>query len=258
MIIRTRNWLFGTTSFTPASLCSIEGEGEGDGGGGGSVLGNAKPEGDAPVKDGDKPEGDKPAGDKPEGDKPDDKKDETPEEKATREAAEKADKEKKVGETLKSYEALKMPDGLARDHAITTEFLKDAAERGVPAEAAQAMIDRMGPKMVEAIQAPYNAWADTQKKWVADIQTDAEYGGKDIAANLGVAAASIDKVLGQNTAEAKSFREMLAFTGAGNNPDMVRFMYRIGKMLKEGGPIGGRNAVGKDVPLAQKMYGGGA
>ena len=261
--MKIRDWLFGSTTFTPRSTCGIEGNpqdgaagaGAGDGDGGnaddtGSVLGNAKADDGAAGDNKDQvSDADKKAADE----KAKALANETPEQKTAREATEKAAKDEKTATTLKGYDALKLPDGLAKDHAITQEFFKDAAERGMSNEDAQAMITRMGPKLVEAINKPYDAWADMQKKWADDMPKDSEFGGKDYQANLGIAASAMDAVLGKDTSENKAFREMLTFTGAGNNPEMTRFLFRIGKMMKEGSPISGKSRV-ETKPLSARIY----
>lgn len=256
--MKHKDWLFGSTTFTPRSLCGIEGDPQDGGNGGGdataddagSVLGNAKAD-DAATGDNKEQvsEADKKAADE----KAEAIKNETPEQKTAREAAEKTAKEEKVATTLKSYDALKLPDGLAKDHPIAVEFFKDAAERGMSPEDTQAMVARMGPKLVEAINKPYDAWADTQKTWMEALPKDAEYGGAKYQENLGLAASAIDSVLGKGTPENKAFREMLAFTGAGNNPEMVRLLYRVGKLGKEGAPIGGKPRV-EQKSLASMLY----
>jgi hypothetical protein len=261
-----RHDLLSTTMFTPSSLCSAEGDPPADGGGTGPAASSA-PAGDPPkdtsvlsgasqAKDGEgetevEKEGEEKPGDDKAGKPP---ANETPEQKTAREAKEAEDKTKKVEATLKGYdEKLKLPDGLAKDHPIAVEFFKDAAERGLSVEETQAMVTRMGPKLVEAINKPYDAWADLQSKWVKALPVDAEFGGKDYQSNLGIAALAMDEVLGSGTNENKAFREMLAFTGVGNNPEMMRFLFRVGKGIKEGAPIGGKSKVDQS-SLAQKMY----
>ena len=262
MKLRFKDILFGTTTFTPPSLCSMP-EGEGDGGGSGASNASGAQQGDAQKDtsvlsdakqaeasgDGSKDDG-KDSNDDKSKDKP--PANETPEEKTAREAKEKEAKDKKVADTLKTYDALKLPDGLAKDHPIAQEFLKDAAERGMSAEDTQAMVTRMGPKLVEAINKPYDAWADMQKTWIESLPKDKEFGGANFKENLGTCALAIDTLFPE-AAENKSLREMFAFTGVGNHPDMVRLLYRVGKAMKEGAPIGGKPKVDQ-VPLAQKMY----
>lgn len=252
-----REMLFGSTSFTPPSMCSMSGT-QGDNGGAGAGAGTQTVETpkDTSVLSDAKADADAGTGNEGEGNDADKGKppaDETPEAKATREAAEATAKTEKVAAALKSYDALKLPDGLAKDHPIAVEFFKDAAERGMSADDTQAMVARMGPKLVEAMNKPYDAWADMQKTWTDALPKDAEFGGKDYSQNLGIAASAMDGILGKDSAENKAFREMLAFTGVGNNPEMVRFLYRVGKAMKEGGPIGGKNKV-TATPLAERMY----
>ena len=178
-------------------------------------------------------------------------KNETPEAKAKREGEEKVAAEKKTADTLKTYDALKMPEGMAKDQPVVADFLKTAATKGLSIEQTQALVDDVGPKLKEATEAPYKAWATMNEGWLKEMKSDKEIGGADLQANLGLAAKAIDTIC-TTDGERKAFRSALEFTGAGNNPDMARFLIRVGKMLAEGGPLGGRSKQAES--LAKSMY----
>ena len=181
-------------------------------------------------------------------------KNETPEAKTAREAKEKADGDAKVAATLKTYEAVKMPDGVTRDQPAVQDFLKQAAADGMPLEKAQAYVDSVAPKLKAAVEAPYKAWEDMQTKWIGELKEDKEVGGAKLQENLGFAAKALDTFAGAaDSVEGKAVREALEFTGAGNNPAMVRMMVRIGKKLAESGPLGGSSKTA-DKDLAAMMY----
>lgn len=167
---------------------------------------------------------------------------ETPEEKTKREASE------KTADTLKSYDALKVPDGVNADAPLVGAFKKSAAEHGLSTEAAQALMDTVTPELQAAIRAPYETWANTVTQWVADVKADPEIGGAKFEENLGFAAQAIDQFGGPK------LREAMRFTGAGANPEFVRFCVRVGKGIAEGGFVGGGAAPEKGVPLSTKMY----
>lgn len=205
---------------------------------------------DKPVVEGDK---DKPVEETPE-QKAERLKNETPEAKAAREAVEKVASDKKVADTLKTYDAIKLPEGMKKDQPALLEFLKDAAANGMPLDQAQKYVDTVGPKLQEAVDAPYKAWADMQTKWMTELKTDPEIGGAALKENLGLAAKALDTFAGDaKSPEGMAVREALEFTGAGNHPAIARMLVRVGKGLAEGAPLGGRSK-GQGPDLAAAMY----
>lgn len=176
-------------------------------------------------------------------------KNETPEEKTAREAKEKEDADKKTADVLKTYDAIKLPQGITKELPAVKDFLAAAAKDGMPVEKAQAYVDSVAPKLQAAVEAPYKAWADMQAQWISDLKTDKVVGGADLEKNLGFCAKAIDAY---GADDAQAVREAFEFTGAGNNPAIVRMMYRAGKALAEGGPLPSKG--GTQVDLAEAMY----
>lgn len=158
-------------------------------------------------------------------------KNETPEQKTARETEE----AKVRTEAMVPYDALKLPEGMPADQPAFVDFKNAAFDLGVEPEKAQKLIDTVAPKMKEALEGPYNLWADTQVKWVAEIKADPELGGAKFDANIANAAIALDKF--GTPEEGRKLRAALAFTGAGNCPEIFRWMTRVGAMFKEGGPV---------------------
>lgn len=186
---------------------------------------------------------------------------ETPEQKTEREAAEAKtaeDAEKAATEAkaalLKTYDEIKLPDGMAADQPVFADFKAECAELELPADKAQRLVDKIAPKIADALEAPYQMWIKTQGEWVAECKSNPETGGADYEKNIATSAKGIDALF-PDKAENKAFRDMLALTGAGNNPVMFKAMLRWGKTVSEGSPVGGRGVV--EAPsLAERLYGG--
>lgn len=184
---------------------------------------------------------------------------ETPEEKAARLAAEtpeqKTEREKVETEAkaakLATYDVLKLPEGMPADQPAFVDFKSEAADLDIPPEKAQRLLDKVAPKIMEATKAPYELWADTQEKWVAEVKADPII-GKDLDRNIAIAARAIDSY--GSDADRLAVRKALAFTGAGNHPDIVRWMHRVGSTLQEGKPVNAKPAEGAKPSLAQKAY----
>lgn len=153
---------------------------------------NDKPDGEA------KPEGDKPA-DKPEGEEP--------------------PAEVKPVE----YTDFTLPEGVTLDAEKLGEFKKIAGEAQVPQEVAQKMVDLYSAEMKQLAEAPYRAWTELQTKWQDEIRNDPVIGGQNLDQNLAATKAGIKNLLGE---DAGKFFEALNLTGAGNNPDIVRGLFK--------------------------------
>jgi hypothetical protein len=148
-----------------------------------------------------------------------------------------------------AYE-FKVPEGRAFDAEVITAYSQVARELNLSQDAAQRLLDAVGPKMVERqtaqIEAIRNGWADSSK-------SDREFGGEKLSENLGVAKKALDAF---GTTE---LRTLLNETGLGNHPELIRFMFRAGKAISEDRMVSGSATQAKAGPrsfadLAEALY----
>ncbi len=134
-----------------------------------------------------------------------------------------ADDQAKPQGAPEKYE-FKLPEGIQLDDAGTAAFSEVARELNLTQEAAQKVLDKMGP-----VIAGRHAEALTQAKaqWVEAAQADKEFGGDQLSENLAVAKKALD------TFGTPEFRTLLNESGLGNHPEMIRMMYRAGKAISE-------------------------
>jgi len=137
-----------------------------------------------------------------------------------------------------AYE-FKAPEGKEFDPEVINSFSDIAKELDLPQDAAQKMIDKLAPKIQERQQ---QVIEQVRNDWAQQAQTDREYGGEKLAENLAVAKKALDAF---GTPE---LRSLLNESGLGNNPEVIRFMFRAGKAISEdrfvGGTSGGAKASG--------------
>lgn len=140
-----------------------------------------------------------------------------------------ADGAKPDGEQAKPQGApekyeFKVPEGVQLDDRAQTAFSEVAKELNLTQEAAQKVLDKMGP-----VIAGRHAEALTQAKaqWVEAAQTDKEYGGEKLAENLSVAKKALD------TFGTPELRTLLNESGLGNHPEIIRAFFRAGKAISE-------------------------
>ncbi len=143
------------------------------------------------------------------------------------------------------------PDEL--DPEVLTAFGEVAKELDLPQEAAQKVLDKVAP-VIQAKQA--KAVEQARADWATESQSDEEFGGENLEANLEIAKTSL-KEFGTD-----ALKSLLQESGLGNHPEVIRFMYRAGKAISEDGYVGnsqGANAKGSNVPkdfngIANALY----
>ena len=116
------------------------------------------------------------------------------------------------------------PEGVAFDDAVIGAFSEVAKELDLPQDRAQTVLDRMAPllqsRQAERIEA-------AQAEWKASSEVDKEFGGEQLAENLGTAKKALDAFA------TPELRTLLNESGLGNHPEVIRLFYRVGKATSE-------------------------
>jgi len=116
------------------------------------------------------------------------------------------------------------PEGKEFDAEIIGNFSEVAKELNLTQDAAQKLVETMGPKIAERQLAQVEA---IRNEWAQQSQVDKEFGGDKLNENMAVAKKALDSF---GTPE---LRTLLQQSGLGNNPEVIRFMYRAGKAISE-------------------------
>ncbi len=140
------------------------------------------------------------------------------------------------------YEAFTLPEGVEMDDAALDKFKPIAKEAGLDQENAQKFVDLYTEAVVEATENQQKLWADTQQTWVDQAKADPEIGGEKFESNLGDAKRALKQF---GTPE---LDEAMTITGAGNHPEFIRLMSRVGKAISEDAMVPGRQATGPKTP----------
>lgn len=160
--------------------------------------------------------------------------------------ADKADD--KPVEPLK-IEDLKLPEGIELAPEAAGKFTELANELKLPAEGAQRLLDMHVAQLQEAANAPVRYFNEMQANWVTEVKRDPEIGGE----NFETMRQTVAKVFDNPKFADPKVREALEFTGAGNNPAIVRTLYRMSKALSEGSAVNGNPSDSKK-SAAEVMY----
>jgi len=126
---------------------------------------------------------------------------------------------------------LKLDPQIDKKNPAFNEFTEISKKSGVKQEVAQEYIDLYAKTVKEAADRPYQMWRDTQKGWQDEVMADQEMGGKNFD--------EVRRVIGSALSEYgdPGVRTALDFTRAGNNPAIIRTLFRMSKALAEPGPV---------------------
>lgn len=159
------------------------------------------------------------------------------------------------------YEPFKLPEGyeLKEDSATAAQTL--FKELNLNQEAAQKLIDFVAPSLLEAVEAPFNAYQEVRNGWRNEVFKDPELGtGTAIKPEV---KANIGKLIDTFGPNAQAFREAMDATGVGDHPAFVRAMNYMAQFATEGKSVTGtgpsphgQNARGNAARpnIAQAMY----
>lgn len=130
---------------------------------------------------------------------------------------------------------LELPDGMVLDEKAVEAFGPLVNEMGLNKEQTQQLATAFaGLKQAEA-QGQGEAFSNQLEAWYDESKSDKEFGGDKFEESSKLAVQAVDKF---GTPELK---ELMNETGFGNNPEFIRFMYRVGKAIQEDNPGNGGN-----------------
>ena len=134
------------------------------------------------------------------------------------------------------YEVFEIPEDFSFNDETLSDYHEFAKENNLTQDQAQRGVD-MVAKMKQAEMAQ---WVEQQRSWVEEAKSDADYGGDKFDENISVAVKARDSF------GTPAFNEMLDQSGLGNHPEMIRFLYTVGKAISEDKVVvGGANATQK-------------
>lgn len=146
------------------------------------------------------------------------------------------------------YADFTAPEGVTLNADAVTELKAFAAEKKLSQEDAQKLVD-LGAKTLQGQQAALVTQIEqAQAQWSEASRTDKEFGGDALDQNIGVAKVALDKF------GSPEFKTMLAESGLGNHPEVIRFAYRVGKAISEDKTERGTTKPNAETDLAAKMY----
>lgn len=149
-----------------------------------------------------------------------------------------ADKSEGAPET---YEDFKVPEGMEIDTDLLSEASVVFKDLNLDQVSAQKLIDLQADSVQKQAIAQAEHWENTVSEWKETAKNDKEYGRSFFDESLVTAKEAI------NTFGNDAFKQMLNTTGVGNHPEMVRFLFNVGKLIKDHDilPSGSKDAASK-------------
>lgn len=129
---------------------------------------------------------------------------------------------------------IKVPEGANEE--LVTAFKEVAKEIALDSAKAQKIVDVFLEAEKKVVEAQQNEWRETQKRWLAEIQADPEFGGVHFEKNVNLANRALEKYGGEELIE------FLKLAGLTNQPAIVKFCMRVGKAMEPdsiSGKVGG-------------------
>ena len=139
----------------------------------------------------------------------------------------KAGDDKVDGKAPEAYEKFSLPEGYEYDEKLAGDFGGVAKELGLSQDKAQKLVDHYIQLTQKAIQVHNERSAQISEEWKTSAETDKEYGGAKFAENMAVAKKALESF---GTPE---LTKHLNESGLGNHPEIIRFCWKVGKLLSD-------------------------
>ena len=131
------------------------------------------------------------------------------------------------GKAPEAYEKFSLPEGYEYDEKLAGDFGGVAKELGLSQDKAQKLVDHYIQLTQKAIQVHNERSAQISEEWKTSAETDKEYGGAKFAENIAVAKKALESF---GTPE---LTKHLNESGLGNHPEIIRFCWKVGKLLSD-------------------------
>lgn len=143
---------------------------------------------------------------------------------------------------------LKMPEGVEVDTALMTELGPEFAALGLSNRDAQRLADKFIAAQTARMTAQAERWNETTQGWVDTAKKDPEIGGAKWDATAAAASGVVERF------GTDGLREYLNASGAGNHPELIRLLAKVGAAIGEDDPIVPENPGGGKRDTVTAMY----
>lgn len=130
------------------------------------------------------------------------------------------------------YSGVKAPEGSELDVTVLEKATPIFKELGLNKDQAQKLVDFYAGEVSAIVEQQRGMMSQTQEKWLESTRADKEIGGGALDQSVQLGKLALQKF---GTPELTT---LLNEFGLGNNPEVIRFMSRVGRLTKEDVPGG--------------------
>lgn len=141
-----------------------------------------------------------------------------------------------------------LPEGIEVDKGLLDRFSPKFKEAKLTQRQVQAVTSEYAAMRKEEGEKQLEAWGKTVDGWKEAARTDADMGGDKWDATT---KSAIRAVTTLGTPELQSYLEA---SGGGNHPELIRFMAKVGAMIKEDSPATGQSSGGQKQDRISVLY----
>lgn len=143
----------------------------------------------------------------------------------------------------------KVPEGMELDSELAGALGPEFAKLGLTQTQAQALVDKYAEITATRMKQQHENFDNIISGWAEQAQKDPEIGGAKWDESVSAARRAVERI------GTPAFREYLNVTGAGNHPEVIRFMTKVGAMIREDSPAsGGAGGAGKPADPAHILF----
>lgn len=145
--------------------------------------------------------------------------------------------------------ALTMPEGVKVDQELLDALGPKFAAKKLTTREAQELADEFTKIQQGRATKELEDWAKTLDKWTDDAKSDQEIGGDKWDGTVASATRAVNKL------GTPALKEYLNASGGGNHPELIRFMSKVGAMIREDNPAsGGAGGSSKPAEAAHVLF----
>jgi len=143
---------------------------------------------------------------------------------------------------------LKMPEGVEVDAELVGALGPEFKELGLTTGQAQKLADKFIEIQTARAGKQTETWGNTVTGWVDTAKADKEIGGDKWNSTVASATRAV------NTLGTPELKEYFEASGGGNHPELIRFMAKVGAMIKEDNPATGNAPGGQKADRLSVLY----
>jgi len=150
-----------------------------------------------------------------------------------------------------------LPEGVRLETTAIDQFKAVLGGELPPQERGQRLIDMHLQELQRRDQAAsenqFQVWNETQALWKDAVKSDPELGGNRFNTTIQTCVRAVSQY-GGNAQQRSELIQALDFTGAGNNPAIIRLISNMASKLSEGSPVTQSAAPKPPQTREQKRY----